>query len=206
MANINNADSDRLTNKGLRSRQKIIDTAMSMIRTRGFSDTTIQDICAEVGIGVGTFYHYFRSKEDVLVAFIDAENQELLDFYSRQDKTSYSQALLAAANYYMDMYFFKGAGLVSHVYSMLLFAKLDFGKANENAFFQILRDAFIQGQKSGEFTADIDADFFVNLAMGEWFFFTSLWCNDPEHFKIREMMNEHYEKMLKLVAAPGRRS
>ena len=201
MATVNNTGSDRLTTKGQRSRQRIIYAAVSMIRAQGFAETTIQDICAEVGIGVGTFYHYFRSKEEVLLAFIDAENQDLLEFYFRQEKSSYSKAILAAANHYLDMYFYKGPSLVSHLYSMMLFSKLDFGEANENALFQVLRDAFIQGQKSGEFTTRIDADFFVNMAMGEWFFFTSLWCNDPENFKIREMMNEHYEKMLKLVAA-----
>ncbi len=60
----------QLTDKGLRSYQRIIDIGINMIRTRGYSETSIQDICTEVGIGIGTFYHYFRSKEEMLLALL----------------------------------------------------------------------------------------------------------------------------------------
>jgi hypothetical protein len=125
-----------------------------------------------------------------------------LDFYFHQDKTSYGRALLATSDYYVDMYFFKGANLIAHVYSMLLLSSIDLGKLSEFAFHQILEDTFINGQRSGEFSRDISAEFFCNMAMGEWYFFTSLWCCNPDTFKIREMVVEHFTRLLKLVAAP----
>lgn len=38
-----------------------------MVEEIGFDRMTIRDICAEVGITVGTFYHYFSSKNDLLL-------------------------------------------------------------------------------------------------------------------------------------------
>ena len=38
-----------------------------MVEEIGFDSMTIRDICAEVGITVGTFYHYFSSKNDLLL-------------------------------------------------------------------------------------------------------------------------------------------
>jgi AcrR family transcriptional regulator len=196
-------DLDHYTDKGMRSRQRIIEVAITLIRAQGYAETTIQKICAEVGIGIGTFYHYFRSKEEVLLAFIEAENKDLLAFYACQDKSSYGHALLAVADYYAGLYFFKGANLIAHIYSMMLFSTLPVGEINANGFHQILRDIFIQGQHSGEFSKNISADTFCNLALGEWFFFTSLWCRNPESFNIRETIADNYTQLLKLVAASG---
>ncbi len=38
-----------------------------MVEEIGFDSITVRDICTEVGITVGTFYHYFSSKNDLLL-------------------------------------------------------------------------------------------------------------------------------------------
>ncbi len=39
----------------------------NMVEEIGFDTMTVRDICKEVGITVGTFYHYFSSKNDLLL-------------------------------------------------------------------------------------------------------------------------------------------
>jgi AcrR family transcriptional regulator len=191
---------DHFTNKGLLTRQRIIEVALSMIRSRGYAETTIQGVCTEVGIAIGTFYHYFRSKEEVLLAYIDIENKNLLNFYAQQDKSSFARAMLAVTNFYLEMYFFKGVNLVAHVYSMMLFSTIEIGKLSEYAFQQILQDAFTRGQASGEFSKEISVETFCNLVLGQWFFCTSLWCNNPETYKIKEIFEEQFKQILQLVS------
>jgi len=191
---------DRLTQKGQRSRQRIIDVAMNMIRTQGYADTTVQKICTEAGIGIGTFYHYFRSKEDVLLAYIDSENKELLGYYEHLDKSSYSRAILDVVNYYIDLYYFKTPNLIAHIYSMLIFSKIYLGEINEFAFQQILKDAFLHGQRNEEFSSDVPADLFCDMIMGEWYYFTSLWCNNPDQFAIKEKLPQRIQEILRLVS------
>ena len=50
---------------------QILDTAESLFVTKSYEKTTINDILDGVGIGKGTFYHYFTAKSDVLDAVID---------------------------------------------------------------------------------------------------------------------------------------
>lgn len=194
------ADLGYLTNKGLISRRRIVDTAMAMIRSQGYNNTSIQSICTEVGIGVGTFYHYFCSKQEVLAVYIDEENKDLLDYYARLDKSSYENALLAVANYYVDLYFIKGPNLISYIYSMLLFSTINLGEINEFAYQKILRDVFTEGQRTGEFSRNISVDFLCSMAMGEWYYFTSLWCTSPETFNLREKIAERYRELIQLVS------
>jgi len=50
------------------SRAKLLDAAVDLIRARGFSATTVEDICVRAGLTKGGFFHHFRSKEDCAVA------------------------------------------------------------------------------------------------------------------------------------------
>jgi TetR/AcrR family transcriptional repressor of nem operon len=50
------------------ARTRLLDAAVDVIRARGYSATTIDDICLRAGLTKGGFFHHFRSKEDCAVA------------------------------------------------------------------------------------------------------------------------------------------
>jgi TetR/AcrR family transcriptional repressor of nem operon len=50
------------------ARQKLLDAALSVIRTKGYADTTIDELCAEAGVAKGSFFHHFKNKEALGVA------------------------------------------------------------------------------------------------------------------------------------------
>jgi len=51
-------------------RKLIIDAGMELIRENGYASTRIIDIANRAGIGKGTVYAYFSSKEEILVAIL----------------------------------------------------------------------------------------------------------------------------------------
>lgn len=55
---------------------ELLDAAERLFITKGFQITTIDDIRAELGVAKGTFYHYFKSKDDILDAIIGRIVQE----------------------------------------------------------------------------------------------------------------------------------
>ena len=63
------------TKRGERTRQKILDAAEREIGRKGFSEASISTITAEAAVGQGTFYLYFRTKEDVLANLQYGEEQ-----------------------------------------------------------------------------------------------------------------------------------
>ena len=52
-------------------KNEILDTAERLFHTKGYEKTTINDILKEVNIAKGTFYYYFKSKEEVMDALIE---------------------------------------------------------------------------------------------------------------------------------------
>ena len=60
----------RETNKET-NRIKIIASGIEIFSKKGISETTVRDIIRNTGLASGTFYNYFKNKEEVLIAAID---------------------------------------------------------------------------------------------------------------------------------------
>ncbi|MBO6538172.1 MAG: TetR family transcriptional regulator [Rhizobiaceae bacterium] len=54
-------------------RDQLIDIAARMFDEKGYANTGIGDIAQEIGLGRSAVYHYFRNKEEILAALVEAE-------------------------------------------------------------------------------------------------------------------------------------
>jgi TetR/AcrR family transcriptional repressor of nem operon len=50
------------------SKTKFLNAATHVIRVKGYTATRIEDVCAEAGLTKGSFFHHFKSKEDLALA------------------------------------------------------------------------------------------------------------------------------------------
>jgi TetR/AcrR family transcriptional repressor of nem operon len=50
------------------SKVRFLDAAIRVVRTKGYAATTIDDICAAAQLTKGSFFHHFKSKEELAVA------------------------------------------------------------------------------------------------------------------------------------------
>jgi TetR/AcrR family transcriptional repressor of nem operon len=53
------------------SKTKLLDAALHVIRAKGYEATRIEDICDAAGLTKGSFFHHFKSKEDLALAAVD---------------------------------------------------------------------------------------------------------------------------------------
>ncbi|MGB9642649.1 MAG: TetR/AcrR family transcriptional regulator [Candidatus Ratteibacteria bacterium] len=68
-------------------RKTIIEAASKIIGKKGYSLTTVDEITAKSGIGKGTFYIYFKNKDDLFYAIIEENfNQFLVDVKTTIEK------------------------------------------------------------------------------------------------------------------------
>ncbi|MCX7917148.1 MAG: TetR/AcrR family transcriptional regulator [bacterium] len=59
-------------------RKMILKVAERLISQKGYSKTTIEEITKKVGIGKGTFYLYFKDKNDLFFSIIKEEFENLM--------------------------------------------------------------------------------------------------------------------------------
>jgi AcrR family transcriptional regulator len=64
------------TRKGKQSRANIVNTALDLIRERGFEETTMRAIAENAGVSLGNAYHYYPSKAHLVQAFYQRTHEE----------------------------------------------------------------------------------------------------------------------------------
>lgn len=71
---------NRKPSKGVATRQHVLETALKLFRRRGFQRTTMRDVAQGAGLSLGAAYHYFRSKDELVLAYYErmqAEHERL---------------------------------------------------------------------------------------------------------------------------------
>jgi TetR/AcrR family transcriptional repressor of nem operon len=66
------------------AKQKLLDAALTVIRTKGYAATSVDELCAAAGVAKGSFFHHFKNKEALAVAAADYWSQMTGAFFEAQ--------------------------------------------------------------------------------------------------------------------------
>jgi len=50
------------------SKRKLLEAALHLIRSKGYTATRVEDVCEAAGLTKGSFFHHFKSKEELALA------------------------------------------------------------------------------------------------------------------------------------------
>ncbi|UCD56344.1 MAG: TetR/AcrR family transcriptional regulator, partial [Candidatus Hydrogenedentota bacterium] len=82
----------RITKPPLIRKKELVDTAERLFLEKGYDRTTVNDIVNEINVAKGTFYHYFKSKTEILGAVVEKNiavlEEEFRSIISRDDMGS----------------------------------------------------------------------------------------------------------------------
>lgn len=62
------------------TRTRILDAALRLFQHNGFEKTTMRHIAKEAGMAVGAAYYYFKSKDELVLAFYEQTGEEALRY------------------------------------------------------------------------------------------------------------------------------
>ena len=54
-----------------KTKSEILQTATRLFQEKGWANVNIEDVVKEVGVTRGAFYHYFKSREDLIMAVVE---------------------------------------------------------------------------------------------------------------------------------------
>lgn len=72
----------RQQQKSRETKEKIFQAAKRILQKKGYEELSIKNICEEAGVSNGSFYHHFKTKDDLLSYYIEDQpgiNPDLLD-------------------------------------------------------------------------------------------------------------------------------
>ncbi|WP_245810062.1 TetR/AcrR family transcriptional regulator [Hydrogenobacter hydrogenophilus] len=151
------------------TREKLISSAKKLFSQKGYYETKVSDIVADAGLSQGTFYLYFRSKEDIfkeLVRIMSEKVLNLLEEYARKDDDVEKIIKDATLEFFRIMYEEKP---IAYIFLFQLvatneeFREMYFEKNKKVR--KLLRVIAEKGIRSGKF-AYKNAENIVNILMG----------------------------------------
>ncbi|HEU5140149.1 MAG TPA: TetR/AcrR family transcriptional regulator [Bacillales bacterium] len=180
-------------------KDQIIKQSIQLFESKGFSETSIQDIADALGATKGTFYYYFPSKEQLLMdihsTYIDdllRRQQDILDARDKDCKTKLFDMVgltlkQIAPNGRKAKIFFREMINLKEENQRVI-------KGKRKAFRFNLQKIVEQGIENGEFNKDIRPDMatFAILGMCNWSY---NWF-DPSGPVSEEQLTETYSEML----------
>ncbi len=175
------------------TKRKIYQSAIEMIEKKGFENITIQDINRHAGVSVGTFYHYYKSKEDVFFELYRQadeyfENKVFPRLFTGDFTTS--ERILLFFRSYARFNIENGLEYVSQLYN----TKNKFFVSRDRYMLDLLFRIIQEGQKKQEIKGDLDPeeimeDLFI-VSRGIVFD----WCLHEGVYDLEEKMHGHLKR------------
>lgn len=75
--------------KSRETKRRIFRAAKTILQREGYEQLSIKNICEEAGVSNGSFYHHFKTKDDLLSYYIEEQpgiNPDLLDLPENADE------------------------------------------------------------------------------------------------------------------------
>ncbi len=143
------------------TRMKIVNAAWALFYKYGYDNTTVEDIVYESRTSRGSFYHYFKSKDELLSTLssvFDSKYEELEPAVSGFDNAM--EKLL-----YLNRELFRhiensvSLDLLARLYSSQLISSGDRNLLDHNrTYYKLLRAIVIEGKENGEFADELSVN------------------------------------------------
>lgn len=94
--------------KSKETKERIFQAAKTILQKNGYENLSIKNICEEAGVSNGSFYHHFKTKDDLLSYYIEEQpsiNPELLDIPNNKEtaKSAIIEVYLNYASYCQEL-------------------------------------------------------------------------------------------------------
>ena len=88
------------------TKKKIVVTAIALFCEKGFDETTMRDMADKAGVALGTYYYYFKTKEEVILAFYHQTQKEAGEEALKicRQKGDLREKILKIINYKFEQY------------------------------------------------------------------------------------------------------
>lgn len=144
------------------TRDRIYKSAIYLMKTKGYENFTVSEVCRDAGVSVGSFYSYFVSKNDILVEifrkaddyFKDTVEEKLL-------KGNGLEEIILYFRYYGTYVSITGKDLQKQLFS----PKSKMYATSGRYMIDLLRRVVLRGQEIGDVTTGMTTDEIVEFLL-----------------------------------------
>ena len=181
-------------------REKIIDASWALFNEKGFGETTINDIINKADISKGTFYYYFRSKDNLLDTLSEILDREYGRLGNEEPEGMGAFDKLMWVNYEVHGFIQRNIDyrLFADLYSAQIIKETGSSLLDRNRYyFRYIEKIMEEGRRSGELTEEMSVSEMVKFfSMGERALITE-WCMNNGGFDLGAYSRDLFPVMMK---------
>lgn len=175
------------------TRTRIYETAVELMQEHGFEKITVEEICKEAGVAVGSFYYHFQSKNDILTEifhradeFFVAHRTEILEGKDAPAQITGFFRQYAAYTASTDIEFTK------HLYN----TNNKYFLTTDREMYQLLHSLIENGQKQNTITDVMNADEIVNYLFIAARGLVFDWCLHDGEYSLEEAAKNYFVRLI----------
>ncbi|MDO4831822.1 MAG: TetR/AcrR family transcriptional regulator [Clostridia bacterium] len=187
------------------TKSKIVSAAWRLFYEYGYEDTTVDEIIRESGTSKGSFYHYFKTKEELmgtLAYLFDEKYTEIWPEVLKIDN-AFEKLIFMNERLFGMIEDSISIDLVARLYSSQLVTKgekqfIDYSRV----YYKLLRNVVSDGQKSGEIRSDLSCNEIVKMyALIERGLLYD-WCICGGNYPLKDYSRKSMRNLLAYIKLP----
>ena len=190
---------EKMTNrqiKALDTKDKIYNSAMNKFTEKGLERTTIQEICRDAEVSIGSFYNHFNSKEDIIYEIFKRADLNFEQFKERNvDKKGIRELILEYMDYYVSFVQTNDIQFTKFFYNTSNHYFVQEKRPMQEVLKSILREYDLELNRYYMEDTDMLVDRLFITSRGVIFH----WCLKEGTFDLNEINRKHIEMVLSAV-------
>lgn len=186
----------------LKTRQKLVDVTEKLLKTNGFNALCVEDITKSAGVAKGTFYVYFKHKEDIVAEICRGYFKQIEDQINEMKSADLIEKLSVYFDSFMNAVELYGINICRE----WIRGAIDPNTAPDNTEISkwqydvdMLKNILNGAIKNNELKQDTPVELITHLFISELYGMMTYWCMSDGVFEPKEWTRNFSEFQLKII-------
>lgn len=177
------------------TRVRIYETAVEMMQEHGYEKITVEEICKNAGVAVGSFYYHFQSKNDILMEiFHQADEYFLANRESILSKKTAPLQVTAFFHHYAIYSASTDFEFTKHLYN----TNNKYFLTTDREMVQLLKDLIESGQAQKTITNSMTAAEIVNYLFIAARGLVFDWCLHDGEYDLEDAAEKYFARLIQV--------
>lgn len=178
------------------TRDNIYRTSVDLMKRKGLAHVTVEEICKEAGVSVGSFYNYFKSKNDILNEIFKVADDFFTEVIAQELKSGTTHdRIIKYFNFYASYNVARGIDFIKHLYIVQSSMFITKGRGMQNVLADIIRE----GKATGEIASARSPEDIVRYLFIAVRGVIYDWCLHNGNYDLVAFVDDYVRQMLKAL-------
>ncbi|HYF75243.1 MAG TPA: TetR/AcrR family transcriptional regulator [Candidatus Nitrosocosmicus sp.] len=178
------------------TREKIYRTSVELMEKKGLNNITVEEICKEAGVSIGSFYNCFQSKNDILNEIYKVADDYFQNVVERdmQDGST-SDKIIRFFCYYAEYNVNRGLEFVKHLYNPRNTMFIKKGRHMQLVLQRVIEEAQVKGEIQSDMTSEEIVEYLFISLRGVVYD----WCLHNGQYDLVEFVRNYVKRLIKAI-------